>query len=257
MAGPGRVRLRSRDVRSARRSRRSAANASDAWASATSSCRQSQNYKGRLHVSGRAGDQRIWPLAVETAADRGRRDLHERDDVRTIHLCPVRNGKAGNVVAATGRSRVVAPPGDIIEGILGVSLPPDRLLSVLTGCITRTFDVTVSRRNTIRFSPFRHADARVFLERDPAGWRARAGEVDGFIVELSRKACALPEKVWIRTAAGTQPGGAIGREGVGGRDQQHDTGLVVHAARGRCTRATDEARRAAPCRRKERGSAPR
>jgi hypothetical protein len=44
-----------------------AANASEAWAAATADCRQSQNYKALLHVSGRAGGDRLWPFALETA----------------------------------------------------------------------------------------------------------------------------------------------------------------------------------------------
>ena len=181
-----------------------AANASDAWASATTNCRQSQTYKGRLHVSGRAGDQRIWPLAVDTGLTSD----------GAIYMSATTSGQSIFVLAGTARQAtlwlrredraVVAEPGAIIEAILGVPLPPDRLLSVLTGCITRTFDVTSSAQHNSILT-IQTPDARVYLERDAVGWRARAGEVDGFSVELVGKSSALPEKVWIRTASGRSP----------------------------------------------------
>lgn len=181
-----------------------AANASDAWASATTACRQSQNYKAILHVSGRAGDQSLWPFAVETALTAD----------GAIYMSANTSGQSIFVLSGTAKQAtlwlrredraVVAPPGDIIERILGVPLPPERLLSVLTGCITRTFDVTSSAQHNSILT-IQTPDARVFLEPDAAGWRARAGEVDGFSIELGRKSSALPEKVWIRTAAGRSP----------------------------------------------------
>lgn len=181
-----------------------AAGASDAWTSATATCRQSQNYKALLHVSGRAGDDRLWPLAVETALTSD----------GAIYMSATTSGQSIFVLAGTARQAtlwlrrqdraVVAAPGAIIEAMLGVPLPPDRLLSVLTGCITRTFDVTSSAQHNSLLA-IQTADARVYLERDATAWRARAGDVDGFSVELASKGSALPEKVWIRTAAGRSP----------------------------------------------------
>jgi hypothetical protein len=181
-----------------------AANAADAWASATSACRQSQNYKAILHVSGRAGDERLWPLAVETALTSD----------GAIYMSATTSGQSIFVLSGTAKEStlwlrredraVVAPPGAIIESMLGVALPPDRLLSVLTGCITRTFDVTSSAQHNSILA-IHTSDARVYLEQLATGWRARAGDVDGFSVELGRKGSPLPENVWIRTAAGRSP----------------------------------------------------
>jgi hypothetical protein len=181
-----------------------AANASDAWASATATCRQSQNYKALLHVSGRAGDGRLWPFALETALTAD----------GAIYMSATTSGQSIFVLAGTAREATlwlrredraaVAAPGAIIEAILGVPLPPDRLLSVLTGCITRSFDVTSSAQHQSILA-IHTPDARVFLEQHSTGWRARAGEVDGFTVELGRPAAGLPEKIWIRTVAGRTP----------------------------------------------------
>jgi hypothetical protein len=181
-----------------------AANASDAWASATAECRKSQNYKALLHVSGRAGGDRLWPFAVETALTSD----------GAIYMSATTSGQSIFVLSGTAKQAtlwlkredraVVAAPGAIIEAILGVPLPPDRLLSVLTGCITRTFDVTSSAQHNSILT-IQTPDARVYLGQDAAGWRARAGDVDGFSVELGRKGSALPENVWIRTPTGRSP----------------------------------------------------
>jgi hypothetical protein len=181
-----------------------ASNTSDAWASATATCRQAQNYKALLHVSGRAGDERLWPFALATALTSD----------GAIYMGATTSGQSIFVLSGTAKQAtlwlrredraVVAPPGAIIEAILGVPLPPDRLLSVLTGCITRTFDVTSSTQHDSILT-IQTPDARVYLEPATAGWRARAGEVDGFSIELSRQNSPLPEKVWIRTASGRSP----------------------------------------------------
>lgn len=181
-----------------------ASNATEAWASATTACRQSQNYKAILHVSGRAGGDSLWPLAVETALTSD----------GSIYMSATTSGQSIFVLSGTATQStlwlrredraVVAPPGAIIEAMLGVALPPDRLLSVLTGCITRTFDVTSSAQHNSLLT-VQTSDARVYLEQFAAGWRARAGDVDGFSVELGRKKSALPENVWIRSATGRTP----------------------------------------------------
>jgi len=181
-----------------------ASNAAEAWASATAPCRQTQNYKAILHVSGRAGDESLWPLAVETALTSD----------GSIYMSATTSGQSIFVLSGTVKQStlwlrrqdraVVAAPGAIIEAMLGVALPPDRLLSVLTGCITRSFDLTSSAQHNSILT-VQTPDARVYLESDATGWRARAGDVDGFSVELGRKGNTLPQNVWIRTAAGRSP----------------------------------------------------
>jgi hypothetical protein len=181
-----------------------AANATDAWTSATTSCRQAKNYVADLRVSGRAGTQSIPGLSVQTA-------LTSDGD---IYMSATASGRSIFLLSGTAREAtlwlrredraVVAPPGAIIEAILGVALPPDRLLSVFSGCITRAFDVTSSTQHD-RVLAIQTPDARVYLEPVAAGWRTRAGEVEGFSVELERKTSQWPEKVWIQTAAGRTP----------------------------------------------------
>jgi tetratricopeptide (TPR) repeat protein len=88
-------------------------------------CRGARSYTAALRLSGRVGDQRIWPpIAVDTAVTAD----------QSIYMGATVAGRslfvlAGSVSRATlwlrQEQRVVtAPPAEIIEAMLGVSLPP-------------------------------------------------------------------------------------------------------------------------------------
>lgn len=179
-----------------------------AWASATSGCRNAQSYSAALRLSGRAGAQRIWPLAIETAVTSD----------QSIYMSATVAGRSVFVLAGSaGRATlwlrheqrvVTAPPADIIDAILGVSIPPDRLLAVLTGCVTRAFDVSAAAQYG-RVLTIATPDARVHLDRRPSAWQTRAGEVEGFVVEFARESSSFPQKIWIRSTPGREPRASI------------------------------------------------
>jgi hypothetical protein len=97
-----------------------------------------------------------------------------------------------------------APAGDIIEAILGLPMPPDRLLALLTGCATRSLEV-ISATSHGGIVAVQTADARVFIQKQGTVWRTLGAEAEGFRVQFSWKTTALPEKVWIRSTPGREP----------------------------------------------------
>jgi hypothetical protein len=103
---------------------------------------------------------------------------------------------------------VKAPAGEIIEAILGLPMPPDRLLSLLTGCATRSLAVTAATSHN-GIVAVQTADARVFIERQGTAWRTRGAEAEGFRVEFLWKTGTLPEKVWIRSTPGREPAASL------------------------------------------------
>ena len=106
-------------------------------------------------------------------------------------------------------NRVVrAAAGDIIEAILGVAIPPDRLLSILSGCGTRAFDVS-SAASYSGLLAVQTSDTRVFLKRSAGGWRTFSAEAEGFRVEFSRKDASWPDKLWIRSTPGREPAASL------------------------------------------------
>jgi hypothetical protein len=178
--------------------------ASTVWDQATRSCRGATTYKAALRVSGRAGTQRIPPLSIETAVTSD----------SSIYMGATAAGRSVFILAGNARQAtlwlqrdervVVAPAAEIVDAILGVSLPPERLLAILTGCVTRSFDVKSSEQFG-KLAEVVTPDARVFLAQEAAGWRTRAAEVDGFFVELVRETSSLPQKVFINTPVGREP----------------------------------------------------
>jgi hypothetical protein len=184
-----------------------ATDASAAWAVATAPCRAAQSYSGNLRISGRAGSQRIWHLDVETAVTPRQIYMGATFSRQPIFIL------AGTTSEATlwlrPEQRVVkGPAGDIIEAILGLSMPPDRLLSLLTGCGTRIYDVT-SAQSFGGLLAIQTPDARVYVERQGTVWRTRAAEAEGFRVEFSWTAAALPGKLWIRSTPGREPAASL------------------------------------------------
>lgn len=183
--------------------------AAGSWAAATAGCRGAKSYAAALRMSGRVGDQRIWPpIAVDTAVTADH-SIYMGATVagRSIFLL------AGSVDRATlwlrREQRVVtAPPAEIIEAILGISLPPGRLLAIFTGCLTRDATMTAAARYG-RLLTIDTPDGRVHLERRDAGWQTRAGEAEGFIVEFARETSSFPQKIWIRSVPGREPRAAL------------------------------------------------
>ncbi len=121
---------------------------------------------------------------------------------------------AGSAAQATlwlqfRENRVVkAPAGEIIEAILGLSMPPDRLLALLSGCVTRTFDVK-SAESHDGLLAVRTDDARVFLREQNAVWRTHAGEAEGFVVEFAWTGGPVPAKLWLNSLPGREPRASV------------------------------------------------
>jgi hypothetical protein len=99
---------------------------------------------------------------------------------------------------------VTAPPAEIIDAVLGVSLPPERLLAIFAGCLTRDVTLTAAAQHG-RLLTIDTPDGRIYLERGAAGWQTRAGEAEGFLVEFARETSSFPQKIWIQSAPGRQP----------------------------------------------------
>jgi hypothetical protein len=181
--------------------------ASEAWTAATAACRNAKYYSASLKISGHAGSQRIWRLAIDTAVTPSQIYMGATVSGQPIFVL------AGSATDATlwlrqEQKAVKAPAGEIIEAILGLPIPPDRLLSLLTGCATRTFDVTTATSHNGLLA-IQTADARVFIQRQGTAWRTLGAEAEGFRVQFLWKAGLLPEKVWIRSTPGREPAASL------------------------------------------------
>jgi hypothetical protein len=180
-----------------------ATDASEAWTAATASCKNADHYSAALKISGRAGSQRIWRLAIDTAVTPTQIYMGATFSGQPVFVL------AGSATDATlwlrrEQRAVKAPAGDIIEAILGLKMPPDRLLALLTGCATRNLQITAASTHGAIVA-VQTADTRVFLERQGTVWRTRGAQAEGFTVEFLWKTSALPDKVWIESTPGRDP----------------------------------------------------
>jgi hypothetical protein len=100
-----------------------------------------------------------------------------------------------------GNRVVRAPAGQILEAIVGIPLGAERLLAILTGCAARSFDIRQSARHDDLLT-IETSDARLHLIETSSGWRIRAGEADGLVVEFGGTPRPSPSQIWIWSAPG-------------------------------------------------------
>lgn len=182
--------------------------AAAAWTEATTACRSARTYTGALRLSGRAGDQRLWPVSLESAVTSD----------NAVYLSATVAGRSIFVLAGTAqqaglwlradRRVVTARPSEIVEAMIGVALEPRRWLAVLSGCVTGEAEVESAERHG-KLLTIRTRDARVHLARQGASWRTVAGEADGFVVEFGWGASQFPKEIWIWSAPGRAPASSL------------------------------------------------
>jgi len=182
--------------------------ATPAWAEATNTCRSARSYAATLRVGGRAVGHRIWGrLSIETAVTSSNIYMGATFSGQPIFVLAGTPSQATLWLRRENRA-VRAAASDIIEAILGVAIPPDRLLSILSGCGTRAFEITSAGSHAGLVS-VQTSDTRVFLKRGAEGWRTFASEADGFTVKYSWKTTNSPDKLWIRSIPGREPSASL------------------------------------------------
>jgi hypothetical protein len=120
-------------------------------------------------------------------------------------------GPAFILVAEDGRGTLLlprdrrvltsAPPADILEALVGVSLSPDDLLAVLTGCVKSAAAPAGARAYGIDWLAVDFAGGGVaYLNRRNADWQLAAGLLNGLEIQYGNRLGGLPQSVRIRSA---------------------------------------------------------
>jgi len=155
--------------------------ATDAWQQATAACRDVRNFSGTMRVAFRQGRLRsptITISAIVTSAG----DIRLEDATAFVLA-----GTAANAQLLLRQERRYAEgrADEIVDAFAGVRIGPERLLSILTGCMTSA-PLAARPADALRYGEqvaVPSADGRVFLEREAGRWRAFAAEGPGLIVE--------------------------------------------------------------------------
>ena len=93
-------------------------------------------------------------------------------------------------------------PAEILEAIAGISLAPDELRAVLTGCVVpdpRPLSARLYDNGLVGVTL--EGDATVFLVRDGNGWRPRMAQVPGWMVDFPNWAGRFPSEVVLRSVS--------------------------------------------------------
>jgi hypothetical protein len=174
-----------------------------AWAEATARCGQVRSFRGALALTGRIGSRRIPGLASATLYVAATRAGQIGIEARVSGQLAFRLG--GNAERATlllreGNRVVMAPAGDIVDALIGLPVPPDRLLAVLTGCVAVDGRFERAERFGDRLQ-ITSRDAIVFLYQTAGQWTVRAGTFNSMLVDYRRVDAAGPREVFIQASA--------------------------------------------------------
>ncbi len=185
--------------------------ASAAWSDATARCRGAETFSAALRLSGRVGSTRL-PRGTILAG------LTSRGQIRLEAPAPF--GRAAFVLAGTEPEAtlvmrdnhvLVAPADRILEALVGVTLDPASLLTVLAGC--GLDEPTVE--DGARFGELiavRTVHGRAFLREVADHWRVVAVERSGLLVDYARdpgRSEVWPRQLRLTSAPGRSPALAL------------------------------------------------
>jgi hypothetical protein len=174
---------------------------SAAFESAQKSCRDVRTLQAELALSGTAGRQKLRGRVLAGFAP-GAMRLEAVAPFGSPAFILVADGPRGTLLLPRDR-RVLqnAAPENILNALIGVTLGPDDLRAVLSGCLKANADPTSGRE----YGPdWMSADlgsgGTIFLQRQPAGWRFVAGRYGGLDVEYPQFVGERPLQIVIRAA---------------------------------------------------------
>jgi hypothetical protein len=169
----------------------------DVYRMLTASCSGVRTFTAELGLSGRAGGNRVRGRAIVGFA--------RPDSLRLEGVAPF--GPPAFILAARGLNatlllprddRVVrnAPPDQILEALTGVALSPADLQAVLTGCAVPIAAPAAGRLHQNGWASIDlDGGAMVYLEREGAQWRLRAGRHREWQIEYPSWQGAFPGAV--------------------------------------------------------------
>ena len=178
-----------------------APDAQTAWDEATKDCRNVDRVVSSLRVSGRIGGTRVPSINIDAAVALN----------QSIYLSAVASGRpvfllVGTPARATLWLRtedraVTAAPAEILRALIGVSLSPDDLLGVLSGCVSREASFKDAQRHGATLA-VQLANGQAFLEQRAGQWQVRAFESSSYSVEFIPPGRSIPQETWVWSVGG-------------------------------------------------------
>ncbi|HIE93694.1 MAG TPA: hypothetical protein EYQ83_12815 [Acidobacteria bacterium] len=178
---------------------------------AVADCGQIQHLDALIRLRGRGGG-----VGLNTRV-RVRVGLSAPGSARLEGLAPfgapvfflvARPGEATLLLTREKRVLRDVPFADMLEGLVGVSLNPDALRSVLTGCLVEQPRPTTARTIGEWIVVELEGEALAYLQRVNGAYRLTAGRRDGFEIYYDQFLGGLPREVRVISESGGDPDSA-------------------------------------------------
>ena len=175
-------------------------NAIAAWEEATSHCRNATTFSASIHLSGRAGGERLHGTidGAVTSADQIRLDAHVLGQTAFV--------LAGNANSATfllpRDNRVLtARAADIVEALTGLTWSPSELLRIFSGCLAKVDAAAPAVRIADR-ARFTTSAGDVYLRQRSGHWTIDGAVLNAITVLYDQVTDGWPHTlVIVRTGA--------------------------------------------------------
>jgi hypothetical protein len=168
---------------------------------ATASCRGVRTLTADLGLSGRSGRQKLRGHVLAGFAPGALRLEGVAPFGGPAFILVAEDGRGTLLLAREHRVLASAPPADILQALVGVSLSPDDLLAVLTGCLKAAAGPVGARAYGADWLAVDLAGGDVaYLEGKDTDWRLVAGLLNGLEIQYGDRLGGLPQSVRIRSA---------------------------------------------------------
>ena len=177
-----------------------------AYAEAIAECRAVKTMTASLSLSGRAGSTKLSARIDAGFAEPGRLRLEGYPKVsfggKPFFVLVARGEAATLVLNRDARVLQAAAPAAIIEALTGVSVDPEQLRAVLSGCGLGVADPVEGRSFENGWASVDARDTTAFLRQLEGRWRVAAARRGSLTIEYTDFSSGSPSTVRLHTAAG-------------------------------------------------------
>jgi hypothetical protein len=166
------------------------------WMELSRGCRAVAMARAELRVSGRVEGQGFPSLTTGLVADADHLAIQTMAGARPVFTLA---GDRASVVLLNHLDRRMTrgAAADVVDALVGVRLQPDRLLALLSGCVSSDATVTLAERVGAA-ARLRTADSVIYLVERQGQWRLAAADFGDVTADYRRVEDGWPREIELR-----------------------------------------------------------
>lgn len=168
----------------------------DVWNSLTEHCRSITSLRAQLRVSGRVNGNRVPALTVGAGLEPDQLSLVAMAGARPVFNLAGRRD-AAVLVNHIGGTWTRGPAEDVTRALVGLGLPPDRLLALVTGCVSGDVAATSSDR-VGGYGRVHTVDSAIYLRERDTRWSLAAATFGDVVAEYRRVVDGWPRDIQVQ-----------------------------------------------------------